>query len=67
MKEMATIAFIYHQENDMWVGWLEDYPDYRSQGKTLDELKDNLKDISDDIGSGKIQCVRRRGELVVGG
>ena len=31
-----------------------EYPDYRSQGKTLDELKENLKDIYDDLSTGKI-------------
>ena len=65
-NEMETVAFIYHQAGDTWVGWLEDSPDYRSQGQTLDELKDNLKDIYHDIVSGIIPCVRRRGELVVG-
>ena len=42
---METRKFIYYQEDDMWVGWLEEYPDYRTQGETLDELKENLKDI----------------------
>jgi predicted RNase H-like HicB family nuclease len=44
---MERIKFIYYQENDIWVGWLEEYPDYRSQGTTLDELKENLKDRHD--------------------
>jgi predicted RNase H-like HicB family nuclease len=63
---MERLKFIYYQENDMWVGWLEEYPDYRSQGKTLDELKENLKDIYEDFSAGRIPHVRRRGELVVG-
>lgn len=63
---MEKLNFVYYQENDMWIGWLEEYPDYRTQGKTLDELKDNLKDIYEDLITGKIPSVRRRGELVVG-
>jgi predicted RNase H-like HicB family nuclease len=63
---MKTAKFIYYQENDIWVGWLEEYPDYRSQGKTLDELKENLRDIYEDINTGKIPHVRRYGELMVG-
>jgi predicted RNase H-like HicB family nuclease len=63
---METRKFVYYQENDMWVGWLEEYPDYRSQGQTLDELKENLKDIYEDINANKIPHVRKRGELVVG-
>ncbi|UCE20650.1 MAG: type II toxin-antitoxin system HicB family antitoxin [Gemmatimonadota bacterium] len=48
----------------MWIGWLEDFPDYRTQGQTLEELKENLKDIYDELTSGSIPCVRRVGELV---
>ena len=49
----------------MWVGWLEEYPDYRTQGTTLDELKENLKDIYRDISAGEIPHVRKYGEVVV--
>ena len=63
---MEKIKFVYYQENDLWVGWLEEYPDYRTQGTTLDELKENLKDIYEDLSSGKIPHVRKVGELAVG-
>ncbi|MFQ5853790.1 MAG: type II toxin-antitoxin system HicB family antitoxin [Candidatus Binatia bacterium] len=63
---METKKFVYYQENDMWVGWLEEYPDYRSQGKTLAELKENLKDIYEDLSAGRIPHVRKYRELVVG-
>jgi hypothetical protein len=63
---METMKFIYYQEGEMWVGWLEEYPDYKSQGATLDELKENLKEIYADLDSGKIPCVRKYGELAVG-
>ncbi len=51
---MEKVKFVYYQEDNIWVGWLEDYPDYRTQGTTLDELKENLKEIRKDIGTGKI-------------
>lgn len=37
--------FTYYKEDEMWIGWLEEYPDYRTQGESLSELKENLKDI----------------------
>ena len=46
---MNKMKFIYYQEKDNFVGWFEEYPDYRTQGKDLDELKDNLKDIYSDL------------------
>jgi hypothetical protein len=62
---LETKKYVYYQENDMWVGWLEEYPDYRTQGATLDELKESLKDIYQDINTGEIPYVRKYGELVV--
>jgi predicted RNase H-like HicB family nuclease len=63
---METLKFVYYQEDDAWVGWLEEFPDYRTQGTSLDELKVNLKDLYQDLSTGKIPHARRRGELVVG-
>jgi predicted RNase H-like HicB family nuclease len=45
---METTKFVYWQDGDMWLGYLEEYPDYMTQGKTLDELKENLKDLFKD-------------------
>lgn len=57
--------FIYYKEDDMWIGWLEEYPDYRTQGETVTELKENLKDIFEELTSGRIPAVRKVGELVL--
>jgi predicted RNase H-like HicB family nuclease len=62
---METKKFIYYQEDDMLVGWLEEYPDYRTQGETLEKLKENLKDILEELTSGHIPCVHKIGELQV--
>jgi hypothetical protein len=62
---METKRFIYFEEEDMLIGWLEEYPDYRTQGTTLEELKDNLRDIYRDLTSGEIPHVRRVAELGV--
>ncbi len=32
---MEPKKFIYYQKDDMWIGWLEEYPDYQTQGETL--------------------------------
>ena len=47
----------------MWLGHLEEYPDYLTQGETLEELQDNLKDLYVDLTSGEIPGVRRVAEL----
>ena len=62
---MEKKKFVYYQEEDMWIGWLEEFPDYRTQGETLEELEENLKDIYEELTSGRIPRVQRVGELVV--
>jgi predicted RNase H-like HicB family nuclease len=47
----------------MWLGYLEEFPDYMTQGETLEELQDNLKDIYQEVTSGNIPAVRRVAEL----
>ena len=62
---METKKYVYWQEDDMWVGYLEEYPDYMTQGKTVEELKENLRDIYKELTSGAIPCVRKVAELEV--
>ena len=62
---MHTVKIVYWQEEDAWIGYLQDYPDYRTQGRTLDDLRDHLKDLYHDLTSGQIPGVRRVDELVV--
>ena len=57
--------YVYWQEEDFWLGYLTDYPDYRTQGETLKELQENLKDLYKDLTSGEIPCIRRIDELEV--
>lgn len=62
---MSTARFIYWQDDDMWLGYLEEYPDYMTQGESLEELKENLKDIYDDLTGGAIPYVRKVAELEI--
>ncbi|MGB8951376.1 MAG: type II toxin-antitoxin system HicB family antitoxin [Candidatus Aminicenantales bacterium] len=62
---METLKYIYWQDEGMWLGYLEEYPDYMTQGETLEELKKNLKDIYKELNSGNIPCVRKVAELQV--
>ena len=62
---MNTIKYIYWQDDDMWLGYLEEYPDCRTQGATVEELEDNLRDIYQELTSGDIPHVRRAAELQI--
>jgi predicted RNase H-like HicB family nuclease len=62
---MQTAKFLYWQEEDMFIGYFLDYPDYWTQGETLDDLKDHLRDLYDDLTSGQIPGIRKVDELAV--
>jgi len=62
---MTRVKFVYWQDSGFWVGHLQDYPDYLTQGETLEELKENLQDLYKDVTSGEIPGVRKVDELVV--
>ena len=47
----------------MWLGYFEDFPDYWTQGESLVELEENLRDIYVDVTSGEIPGIRRVAEL----
>ena len=49
----------------MWLGYLEEYPDYMTQGASIEELQYNLKDIYKELTSGTIPHVRKAAELQV--
>ena len=57
--------YIYWQDDDMWLGYLEEYPDYWTQGETEEELRNNLLDIYDELAGETIPNVRRVAELEV--
>jgi len=62
---MQTVRYVYWQDEDGWLGYLEEYPDYWTQGDSLDELWEQLKDLYCDLTSGQIPGVRRVGELTI--
>ncbi|MFA6110574.1 MAG: type II toxin-antitoxin system HicB family antitoxin [Candidatus Latescibacterota bacterium] len=62
---METRRFVYWQDGEYWLGYLVDFPDYMSQGTTLDELMENLRELYRDMVSGEIPGIRRTAELVV--
>ncbi len=62
---METIRFTYWQDGNDWLGYLEQFPDYWTQGDSLDDLKAHLADLYKDLTSGEIPGVRRVGELQI--
>ncbi len=62
---MQTVKIVYWQEDEAWIGYLQDYPDYWTQGASLEDLKEHLRDLHQDVTSGEIPGIRKVEELVV--
>ena len=45
---MKTTKIVHWEEDGMWLGYLQDYPDYWTQGESLEELLDHLRDLEDE-------------------
>ncbi len=62
---MKTTRFTYWRDGDYYLGFLNDYPDYQTQGLSKDELVKNLRDLIVDLESGEIPYVRKVEKLVL--
>jgi hypothetical protein len=56
---------MHAQDAKMWLGYLEKFSDYLTQGETVTEPEDNLWDLYRDVNCDQIPGVRRIAELSV--
>lgn len=60
---MST-RFTYWKEHDgRYLGYLNEYPDHWTQGETLDDLKEQLRDLHLTFTSEEIPGIRNEEEL----
>jgi predicted RNase H-like HicB family nuclease len=62
---MKTARIVYWQNENHWLGYFEEFPDYWTQGDTLEELREMLRSLHEDLNSGEIPGIRRVEELAV--
>ena len=55
--------FTYWRDGDYFLGYLNEYPDYETQGLSFEELKANLMSLYKDIVSDEIPYIRKVEEL----
>lgn len=62
---MSSARYVRWQEDEVWLGYFEEFPDYLTQSESLGELEDNLRDIYRDLTGDQIPGVRSVAELAV--
>jgi predicted RNase H-like HicB family nuclease len=63
---MNTARYVHWQNEGTWLGYFEDFPDYLTQGETMEELQENLRDLYHDLTSNEIPGIRKVGQMTVG-
>ena len=59
-----TTKFTYWREDDgKFLGYLNDYPDHWTQGDSLQDLKDHLRDLYDTFSKSAILGIKKVEEL----
>lgn len=62
---MRTAKIVYWQEEGAWIGYLEEFPDYWTQGDTLEDLESHLCDLYKDLTSDELPGIRRVADIAV--
>ena len=62
---MRTLEYTFWKDGEFYLGHLNDYPDYETQGYSKEELVENLTDLLTDLESDKVPYVRKVEELVL--
>ena len=61
---LMKVKFTFWQEPDgKYLGYLNEFPDYWTQGETLEDLKAHLLDLRGLFADGELAGVRRESEL----
>ena len=60
-----VLRYVYWRDGQFWLGYLEEFPDYMTQGETHADLKEHLRDVYKELTSGQIPGVRRVATLEV--
>ncbi|MFN0166928.1 MAG: type II toxin-antitoxin system HicB family antitoxin [Bryobacteraceae bacterium] len=60
---MVTARYVYWQDGGQWLGYFDEFPEYLTQGDSLEDLQEHLKDLYRDLTSGDVPGIRRVAEL----
>jgi predicted RNase H-like HicB family nuclease len=62
---MPAIQFVHWQDGEHFLGYLLQYPDYWTQGETIEDLKAQLLELYQDMASGELLGIRKIDELLI--
>ena len=59
------IEFTHWKDGGFYIGFINQYPEYETQGETLEGLKEHLADLWKDLETDSVPYSRKVGQLLV--
>jgi hypothetical protein len=64
-ENTMELSYTYWKDDGWYVGHLDDYPDYTTQGETIEEFEDMLRSLYEDIQTFDFPFVQHHGKLKI--
>ena len=64
-ENKIKLRYTYEMDGDFFVGYLDDYPEYPTQGENLEDFEKNLLDIYEMIHDGTLDVNQKHGVLEI--
>ncbi len=55
---MKIVEYTFWQDDEFFIGHLNNYPEYQTQGYSKEELLENLRDLLNDFQSGEVSFIK---------
>ena len=65
MLRSEWIKYTFWKDDEYYIGFINDYPDYMTQALTKEELINSLKSLLCDIESNEIPYIRKVEDLIL--
>ena len=59
------LGYTYWKDDGWYVGYLDEYPDYTTQGETKEEFEEMLRSLYQDITTLDFPFIRQHGKLKI--
>ena len=53
MAGTSVVSIVCWEEDGAWLGYLQEVPDYWTQGETLEDLDEHLRDLCREIANAR--------------
>jgi hypothetical protein len=64
-QRKIELKYTFEMDGDFYVGFLDDYPEFPTQGENLEDFQENLLDIYEMIQNGTLEVQQQHGVLEI--